>query len=245
MRSITRLLSRIFKDISEGRNVESYVVTAVALVLAVAGLVDDAVPDSMKLAVILAALALLVFQTTKPEDKTVDLDMVLKDRQSFTSFREFIRGGKELWVYGPSVANVLRNDPDIQREILDRGGRVRVLMQHPDSPVMDIMPRQYKSIHHLEDDIQTSLKVLKGLQASLRVGTLEYGMIDHNPGFSIVVVNPDGPDGRLVVEFHGYDTDRIVDRMHIDISRQQSQHWFEYWARQFDVMWQARRDKEE
>jgi hypothetical protein len=245
MRSIKRLLSRIFRDISEGRNVESYVVTAVALVLAVAGLVDDAVPDSMKLAVILAALALLVFQSTAPEEKNTDLDSVLKDRQSFGSFREFIRGGKELWIYGPSVANVLRNDPDIQREILDRGGRVRVLMQHPDSPVMSIMPRQYKAIHSLDDDIQVSLKVLRGLKDSLRVGTLEYGLIDHNPGFSLLVVDPDGADGRLVVEFHGYDTDRIVDRMHLNISRQQSQHWFEYWARQFDVMWQARRDSVE
>lgn len=245
MRSISRLFSRIFKDISEGRNVESYVVTAVALVLAVVGLVDDAVPDSMKLAVILAALALLVFQSTKPEDTTVDLDAVLKDRQSFGSFREFIRGGKELWVYGPSAANVLRNDPDIQREILDRGGRVRVLMQHPDSPVMSIMPRQYKAIHHLEDDIQASLKVLRGLKSSLKVGILEYGLLDHNPGYSLIIVDPDGPDGRLIVEFHGYDTDRIIDRMHIDISRQQSQYWFEYWAKQFDMMWQARRDSEE
>ena len=58
MRSITRLLTRIFKDIAEGRHLESYAVTAVALVLAVVGLVDDAVTDSMKLAVILAALAL-------------------------------------------------------------------------------------------------------------------------------------------------------------------------------------------
>jgi hypothetical protein len=220
MRSISRLFSRIFRDISEGRHLESYVVTAVALALAVLGLVDDAVPDSVKLAVILAALALLVFQTTKPQETSVDLDAVLKDRQSFGSFRELIRGGKELWVYGPSVANVLRNDPDIQREILDRGGRVRVLMQNPHSPVMSVMPRQYNAIHHLDDDIQASLKVLRGLAASLKTGTLEYGLIDHNPGFSLVVVDPDGADGRLVVEFHGYDTDRIIDRMHLDISRQ-------------------------
>lgn len=245
MRSISRLFSRIFRDISEGRHLESYVVTAVALALAVLGLVDDAVPDSVKLAVILAALALLVFQTTKPQETTVDLDAVLKDRQSFGSFRELIRGGKELWVYGPSVANVLRNDPDIQREILDRGGTVRVLMQNPHSPVMSVMPRQYNAIHHLDDDIQASLKVLRGLAASLKTGTLEYGLIDHNPGFSLVVVDPDGADGRLVVEFHGYDTDRIIDRMHLDISRQQSQHWFEYWANQFDVMWQARRASDE
>ncbi|MAS37913.1 MAG: hypothetical protein CL610_28215 [Anaerolineaceae bacterium] len=244
MRSITRLLTRIFKDIAEGRHLESYAVTAVALVLAVVGLVDDAVTDSMKLAVILAALALLVFQTTKPTEAQVDLDSVLEDRQSFTPLREFIRGGKELWIYGPSVGNILRNDPDIRREILNKGGSVRILMQHPDSPQMHVLPRQYNAVHRLDDDIQTSMRTLTGLAGSLETGTLEFGMIDYNPGFSLVVVDPDGVQGRLVVEFHGYDTDQITDRMHIVITRQQSQHWFEYWAKQFDSMWQERRDSE-
>lgn len=245
MQGITRAFSRIFKDISEGRHLESYAVTAVALILAVAGLLDNAVPDSMKLAVILAALALLVFQSTTPKEKNVDLDSVLQDRQSFSPFRDFIRGGQELWVYGPSVGNVVRNDPDIKREILDRGGRVRILMQNPDAPIMGYLPDQYNEIHPLKEDIQTTLRTLDNLAKRVNVGTLEYGMIDYNPGFSLVVVDPDGANGRLVVEFHGYATDAIVDRMHIVITRQQSQHWFEYWARQFEGMWQARRDTKE
>ena len=238
MRSLTRTLKRIGQDFAEGRHIESYVVTAVALVLAVVGLVDDAVTDSMKLAVILAALGLLVFQSTAPEAQAVDLDDVLEDRQSFAPFREFIHGGKELWIYGPSIGNVLRNDPDIKREILDKGGRVRVLMQNPESPMLEYLPEQYNDIHPLREDVQTSLRTLQHLAERVTTGTLEYAMIDYSPGFSLVVVDPDGPNARLVVEFHGYDTELITDRMHIVIERQQSQHWFEYWASQFDSMWQ-------
>jgi hypothetical protein len=240
MQSLSRILSRIFRDLSQGRNLESYVVSAVALALAVVGLVDDAVSDSMKLAVILAALALLVFQSTAPKEQALSLDEILRDRQSFAPFREFIRGGQTLWIYGPSVGNVLRNDPDIKREILDRGGSVRVLLQNPTAPVVDLLPRHYSDIHPLREDIQTSLRTLRNLRERLNGGALEYGLLDYNPGFSLVVVDADGPNGRLVVEFHGYDTDMITDRMHIVITRQQSQYWFEYWARQFDSMWQQR-----
>lgn len=240
MRSITRVLSRIFRDISEGRNLESYVVSAVALVLAVVGLVDDAVSDSMKLAVILAALALLVFQTTEPKEQTLSLDDVLEDRQSFAPFREFIHGGKELWIYGPSGGNVLRNDPDIKREILDQGGTVRILMQNPDAPIVDYLPPHYNDIHPIRDDIQASLRTLRNLAERVQPGTLDYGLVDYNPGFSLVVVDPDGAEGRLVVEFHGFATDQITDRMHLIIRRQQSQHWFEYWAAQFEALWQTR-----
>lgn len=239
MRGITRTLSRIGRDIAEGRNIESYAVVAVAGVLAIVGLVDDVVPDSVKLAVILAALALLVFQSTTPPEQITNLDDVLEDRQSFGPFRDFIRGGQELWIYGPSVGNILRNDPDIKREILDRGGRVRVLMQDPAAPVLEYLPKQYDDIHPLRDDIQVSLRTLQNLSARLTNGTLEYALIDYNPGFSLVVIDPDGANGRLVVEFHGYDNDVINDRMHIVITRHQSQYWFEYWAAQFNEMWKV------
>lgn len=240
MHSLRRGIQRVLADIAEGRNIESYALVLVAFALAVIGLVDDVVPQSVKFAVILAALALLVFETTKPDAQAVDYDSALRDRQGFGPFREFIRGGKTLWIYGPSAGNILRNDADIKREVLDAGGAVRILMQNPDAPVMDSLPRQYNDVHPLRDDVQFSLRTLQNLAERLSAGRLEYGLIDYNPGFSLVVVDPDSPDGRLVVEFHGYDSDTITDRMHITLTHQQSRRWFDYWSSQFETMWQAR-----
>ena len=76
-------------------------------------------------------------------------------------------------------------------------------------------------------------------------GTVEYGYLPYSPGFSLVIVNPSGRNGRLVVEFYGYANDLITDRMHLEISRNQSQYWFEYWEEQFKVMWDAARKLEE
>jgi hypothetical protein len=72
-------------------------------------------------------------------------------------------------------------------------------------------------------------------------GTVEYGVIPYSPGFSITVVDANGKNGRLVIEFYGYQNELINDRMHIVVTRQQSQYWFEYWAKQFDIMWESRR----
>lgn len=241
MQSIVRLFKRIGADITSGRNLEGYVISAVAIVLAIMGVLDDAIPDDWKLAAILAAVGLLVFKTTTPEKQQADLDSVLMDRQSFSPFREFIHGAKELYIYGPSAVNVLRDAPDIKREVLDKGGNVRVLLQDPaETCGMDILHRQLDKMFDLQDAIRTSLKTLDTMTTWRTPGKVEYGVIPYSPGFSLVVVDPDGRDGRLVIEFYGYQNELITERMHIVITRQQSQYWFEYWANQFEIMWQSK-----
>lgn len=241
MQGIIRLFSRVGADLVNGRNIEAYAVAVVALALAIIGVVDDVLPDSVKFAAILAALALLVFKTTAPEERAVDLDAVLQDRQSYGPFREFIAGAHEVWIYGPSLINVLRNEGDIKREVLDKGGRLRVLLQDPESALgMEVLYQQLDKIHDLADDIRSSRRILDNMKA-WGVGTVEYGYLPYSPGFSLTIVDPDNKNGRLIIEFYGYQNELITERMHIVITRQQSQHWFEYWDEQFKQMWKSRR----
>jgi hypothetical protein len=44
------------------------------------------------------------------------------------------------------------------------------------------------------------------------------------------------------VEFIGFRNDLITDRMHISISRDQSQYWFDHWTQQYQAMWEAGRE---
>jgi hypothetical protein len=130
----------------------------------------------------------------------------------------------------------------MKREVLDKGGNLRVLLQDPaEASGMDILNRQLDKVFVLEDAIKTSLKTLETMTAWPTPGKVEYGVVPYSPGFSLVIVDPDGRDGRLVIEFYGYQNELIVDRMHIVITRQQSQYWFEYWAKQFALMWESRR----
>jgi hypothetical protein len=236
MRSILGALKRIGSDILAFRNIEAYVIAALAIALAVAGVLNDALPQNWLLAVLLAGVSLLVFKSTEPESKIIDLDSVLQSRQSYGPFREFIRGGHTLWVYGPSAVTVMSQSPDIQREILEKGGQLRVILQNPQTTAtMDMLHRQLDQMHRLlEMDIERSLHILRRMSAEYKV---EHRLLDDCPGFSIVIIDPDRREGRLVVEFFGFNSDLINDRMHIEISRQQSNYWFDYWVRQYEKMW--------
>lgn len=237
-----RFLSRISRDILSGRNIETYVVTVVALVVAVLSVIEDVVPLDLQMAAILAALALLVFKTAAPDAKSVDLDTMLLDRQSFGAVRDFIKGGNVLWIYGPSAVNFMANSSDLERELLIKGGEIRVLLQDPEvQPSLEILHQQLDAMSHLlEDDINRSVSILKSLRS--RHPRISYRFAPYNPGFSLVIVDPDGRNGRLIIEFFGYESQLITDRMHIEIHRQQSNYWFEYWASQFEVMWQKSRE---
>lgn len=239
MSALINTLKRIVGDLAAGRNWDSYALVLAAFALAVLSLIEDSLSTDVKFAVILAALGLLVYKTTLPEKRPLDLDTVLQDRQGYGSFRSFIKGGRVMWVYGASAVNVLRNAAEIKQEILDRGGEVRFLLQDPDNEAsMGILRQQLDQVHNLDDDIRTSLSALKNMASWKTSGKLEYALVDYSPGFSITIIDPDGKDGRLVIEFYGYRNDFITERMHIEIARNMSHYWFEYWARQFDVMWQ-------
>jgi hypothetical protein len=235
---IARTFQRIFSDILSGKNIEAYVVSAVAILLAIAGVLDNALSDDLKIAAMLAALALLVFNTTRPDEAKIDLDAVLRDRQSFGAFQDVIRGKRTLWVYGPSAINILRDSPHIKREILDRGGEVHILIQDLKAQEgMSTLSQQLDKTTDLINSIRMSMDILANMKHW--GGNFDYRVLRYSPGFSIVVVDPDKRDGKVIVEFFGFNNELITERMHIEITRQQSQYWFEYWARQFEIMWEA------
>lgn len=242
IQSLNKLFRRIVQDIANGKNIESYVLTLAAFGIALFSVIEDALPIEAQLAVILAGVGLLVFKTTSQDiEKDVDLDSVLMDRQSYGPLREFIRGGRELWVYGPSSVNVLVNSSDLEREILDHGGVIRVALQDNEQKAsMEILHHQLDHMSYLlESDIQRSISVLKDMQGAGR--TIEYRLVPYSPGYSLLIVDPHGRDGRLVVEFFGYSNQRITERMHMVISRHQSQYWFDYWVNQYELMWEKSR----
>ncbi len=241
MHGPSRLIKRIARDISAGKNLDGYAISLAAFTLSILGVFDNVIPIEIKIAAILAAVGLLVFKSTAPETAAADLDAVLLDRQSYGPFREFITGAQELWIYGPSVVNALRSAGEIKQELLDRGGSLRVLLQNPKSEIgISALTKQLDKVYDLENDIKSSLNTLERMVNWGTTGKVEYGLLEYSPGFSLAVVDPNGKNGRLIIEFFGYQNEFITDRMHIVITRQQSQYWFEYWSKQFEIMWESR-----
>ncbi|MCC6616619.1 MAG: hypothetical protein IT320_24310 [Anaerolineae bacterium] len=231
---LNRFLRRISSDLLKGHNLDAYVIALFGLALIVVDLAGN-VEQSTQLTLIVAALTFLVLRATVPESGIFNLDDVLKDRQAFGPFKEFIHGRRSLWMWAPSAVNIFNDASSIKAEILDPGGEVCVLLLDPAAEA--ITPHVQKQLDSTGDellgDIRRTARMLETLKQS---GNVSYGYLPYSPGFSLTIVDHDKPGGKLLVEYHGFRNEFTGNRMHIVIERAQSEYWFNYWVNQFEEM---------
>src|SRR5664279_891681 len=241
MKSTGEFLRRVFDDLINLRNVDAYVVAFLGVIMVALGVINPP-NDQIYLVVITAAMVVLLFRTTAPPNTKVDLDSVLHNRQNYKPLREFLQDAHVVWLCGPSNFNALR-DSALQHVMQDRGREVRVLLQNPDeTPSMTILRQQLDTTSDLDHDIRGSLILLEKMRSS---GSTDYRLLPYNPGFSMLIVNPHESSGYLTVEFFGFHNDLIDERMHILIERHSSQYWFDYWIKQYEMMWDASKPHQE
>ena len=241
---------RISRDLKERRYIDAYSVASVAFVLAVLSLVPSIVPDELRWAALLAGVGILVWRITIPERSANTMDDLLDDRSAFDELplSERLRDVKEVCIFAPSAANILsaQNCELLRTRVLNRpDGIVRVVLLDPkNESVVQLATRQLDdSLDYPIQDFRTSLQATMrqlGIMASWHLeGSFDYRILDYNPGFSLVSVDPTSRKGHVIVEFHGFHNEATSSRMHIEISRQQSEHWYTYWTNQFSRIWDA------
>lgn len=239
--SVARGYRRALKDIREGRHWEAYGLFLVGVVLVVLGLVGI-VPSNIMTSMILAALSFLVFETAREvTDHKPSLDEILAGREKFAAFSQILPGVRDLRIYGPTAVSLLVNAGDIRRFVLDTGGKVRVLVQSDSPQALSQSAIQLDDNVDLAHTLRSSLATLAKL--SIEPG-FDYGQLPINPGFSLVIVNADAPNGYVIFESHGFRDDNITDRMHITITKTDSPRWFDYWVKRFEVMWEVAKNPE-
>ena len=235
-----RVLDWLADDERGFRALEAYAIVALAFATIVLTIVTD-LPDGLYNAVSLACLAFLVASTVRQRatHQGFTIADVLRDRDSYESFTRLLDGASELWLYAPSGVNVLpQHLPDVRRWA-ERGGQARIVVHDPDTADVDSVRVQLDDNTDFLQDLERSLTALA---RHALPGRLDYRLLGVNPGFSIVVVNAGQRSGRVILELHGFRDPKIGDRMHLEIRRAESVHWFEYWAGRFEAMWLAARE---
>src|SRR5258708_14855436 len=241
---------RIGRDLKQRRFVDAYTVAFVAFILAGVSRVTDIVPDQVRWAALLAGVGVLVLRITIPEPSSSTIDALLQDRFAFDTnpISDRLRNAREVWVFAPSGVNLLsaHNCEILRIGPLSRaGGVVKVVVLDPAQAVaVQLATRQLDdSLDYPVQDFTESLQTIMGLLRAMAAwqvnGSFEYRLLDYNPGFSLVAIDPSSRSGRIIVEFHGFHNEATSSRMHIEISRGQSDHWYSYWIDQFDRIWEA------
>lgn len=238
--------SRVLRDIRARKNIESYIVSIIAVVVAVVGLIDDVVPESAKTSVILAALGLLVFNMTRPEGQRATIEDYLHQRHELGPLAARLNGAQKLWIYAPSAANVLSGDNlnTLRASILsDSLGELRVVIQNPAAEdAMRVLKHQLDEIVGYPD--QDLVREIGNTQAKFALiagwpkkGTFEHRLLSHSPGFSMVIVDPHRTSGVAIVELYGWRLNSTSERMAIEIKQSDSPRWFDYWVKQYEALW--------
>jgi hypothetical protein len=223
----------------------------VAVALAVLSLIGDVVPEGLRWSVVLASLGLLVYRLTLV-DSEVDVEAVLRSRLAYeeVTFPSRLRGARTVWIFGPSAVNLLSGTAanELHRTVLSRAdGLLRVLVLDPGATdAVALASRQLDDgLDHpakpLAAGLADTLDLLTTIETWRKQGDFEYRLAPLNPGFSILAIDPKEKQGVIIVEFHGCHNESTESRMHIELGRRSSEHWYEYWIDQFEALWEMSR----
>ncbi|MFF3286473.1 hypothetical protein [Streptomyces sp. NPDC003023] len=244
------MLHRIGRDVAERRNLDAYVVALVACGIAVVSAVADVVPEQIQWSAALAGIGLLVFRVTLPVTRESSLDDLMKDRRALesTPLSVRLRGARAVWIFAPSGVGLLSPATCqlLRTTVLSRpDGQLRVVVLNPDDQAgTEVASRHLDDavdfpLERLPQALGRAISQLRLMRAWTTAGTFEYRRLDFNPGFSLVAIDPLGPSGRIIVEFHGFHNESIDSRPHVELHRSTSGHWFPYWTDQFVRIWDA------
>jgi hypothetical protein len=261
---MNHFIKNAWQEIQNGENIDTYLALVFGVVGAVIGIVGaNSAIVAATASGVLSLLAFGVLQDRRIHEKLADMlgqveeklqqptitdiDDILQNRSDYpVSFKERIKGAHTLWIYAASAINIM-NDENLQyirEHILSRSeGELRIIVQDPSqSEALRLLKKQVDDsvdfpVEKMDDALPKTIDRLKMVTEWKCKGTFEYRLLASSPGFSLVVIDPEEPTGLVIPEFYAYHNEHTGSRMHIEITRDKSLHWYDYWVGQFTFMW--------
>ncbi|RSN48552.1 MULTISPECIES: hypothetical protein [Actinomadura] len=245
-------LRRVARDVRWLRRLDAYAISALALVLAVLTVIGDVVSDDVRWAVALAALAALVYRGTLPDPSESAADTMLGDRGSLSDLDVAgrLRRARTVWLYAPSGVNFLTPErcEALRTGVLARrDGRVRIVVLDPERAEAVAMATwqlddsRFFPLQYMGPSLRAVLDRLRAMRGWNVAGAFRYRLLAYNPGFSLLIIDPEAGDGLVIAELHGFGGESTATRMHVRITRDESERWFTFWVDQFRSVWRAAR----
>jgi hypothetical protein len=137
---------------------------------------------------------------------------------------------------GAVLGRTLRDYSASSEERLRVGAKMRIILMDPSSTAPDQAVLRSKGVSSRQFYIDTLRPTLE------RVGMLanasekiELGLLPYKPAFGIMVIDPDEPYGRIIVEMYPHHTDSFAPTFELQPGC--DPHWYKYFRDQFDSLW--------
>jgi hypothetical protein len=170
---------------------------------------------------------------------------ILKVRIDYAPITETIISAQDIYFMGPSLISIFSQWAGYLQhtKLNEHGATIHAIILDPNCSAIDsaAMCMTEPSENLLNDINRSMLHVKSMLQNkfgdSVKKGSIELRLMQVNPNYSMVLIDPDKPNGKIFVEFIGYQS-RLHTRPHIELNRQYDEEWFEYYLSQYRALWE-------
>lgn len=239
------VLQQFLEDLRRGENIDLYVVSVAAVVLAVLNLVGV---DSGRWAtsVSLGALGVLAFAMLGNRHR---IDSVVREsssagnpplrmRTELGSLQESAKSARNVLIVAFSGAEVLRQT-DFFADRLFQGATVRIAIADPenDALVEAMSPLTGIPREGFIADVQVAMGLIQVIRKQTsNTGRLQVRMFDYAPTLSLVMVDGDRPTGHIVVELRPYQVSSSS-RPHLFLTARDNRVWYDYFRDVGESIW--------
>lgn len=255
---------RVAKDLSEGRNVELYFTIALAVTVGTFG-VFNVFNVGVVASATLATLALLAYGSIgsrenvdrlKDEVATLSIevrenvlgrvraeDFFVSERPKYGEFES----ARTIGVIGATLSRTVIEHAGVFERRLKSGAAICCAIIDPKSgAVSQATLRSYgvTEDRFYESRIKPTVDLLQILSSLAgKTGSLELRLLPYVPSFGIIAIDPAEADGVIYVEIYRHKS--LEDNPTFKLERERDQRWYDYFLRQYYVLWESARQATE
>ena len=240
-----KFIQKALRDVSAGRNLEYYITLLFILVILALDIFNLASPNILT-NITLAVLALVVSTSLSTRESLDKLSKKLTTTQSADDFfwetkrsvESDISQAKYIGFGGAVLSRTLRDYSASLEKRLIAGAKVKIILMDPESTAPDQAVLRSKGVSSRQFYIDTLRPTIE------RVGMLanasdkaELGLLPYKPAFGIIVLDPDEPYGRIIVEMYPHHSDSFSPTF--ELRPDSDPHWYKHFREQFENLWNA------
>ncbi len=234
-------------------NLDSALAIIISIFAAFYGLFSNQPP---LLAVISGTLGLIAFGMIKDRNAREDLlkqvqklkeapsvGSIFLDRNKYIPFNNLTASAQKICLVGPSLVNLFNQWSTYFQDtkLKEHGATIQAIIIDPQSPAVESAAN---CINQLPDTIKSEIENTKLIVGSIlknrngsKKGKLELRTLSTNLNFTMVLVDPEMPQGKIIVEFIGYHAG-LHNLPHIELTRSRDGQWYQFFLQQYNHIYE-------
>jgi len=168
-----------------------------------------------------------------------------EDRSTLPPLTKRTAKAHDMWFCGISEINVMGHEDYFHEKLNEKEGVcIRVLVIDPEcQAARSAADCTLDNLGGIKSDIErTILRVKHIIDKGVGKGSIELRLMEVAPGYSMIIIDPEKPDGQISVEFIGYKTPTDK-RPHIELIKQRDNYWFNFFLMQYNMLWEKSKER--